>query len=112
MLVGVGHQALALSGHDVNREEVIAGQPVLAHQPALSATERQAGDTSARNRATCNSQSESLGLVIELAPGESGFGAHGAPRRVDTHAFHSAEVDYHSAVADGTSGDVVPTTTH
>ena len=44
MLVGAGGDEGAVGGDEVHREDVVAGEAVLPHQPAQAAAERQAAD--------------------------------------------------------------------
>ena len=71
-------------------DEVVAGEAVLAHQPADAAAEREAGDAGGRDEAAGRREAVRLRLVVDVGP--DGAAADGrAPRgRVDADARSSA----------------------
>ena len=85
-----GGQEAAVGGDDVGREQVVAGQAVLALQPADAAAEREPGDAGRRDRAAGRRQPERLRLAVELAPGQAGLGARDPAPGIDPHALHPA----------------------
>ena len=103
---------LPVGGDQVGRDQVVAGQAVLAHQPADAAAEREPGDAGGGDEAAGRGQAEGLGLGVELAPGEAALGPHGARLGVDPDALHRREVDHQAAVAGGVAGHVVAAAAH
>ena len=82
---------LALRGHELGADQVVGREPVLAHQPAEAAAERQAGDAGARDRAAGDREPVLAGGGVELAPGHAAARASRSPRSGSTAiAFISA----------------------
>jgi hypothetical protein len=79
---------LAIRGHDIGRQQIVAGEAVLAHEPAEAATERQARDAGVRDGAARRCQSERLRFVVEFGPGQAGLSLDAASGRSDPHALH------------------------
>ena len=67
---------LAVGGDDVDREQVVDRQPVLAAQVADAAVERQAGDARRRHDAAGHREAEQLRLAVDVAPGRAALDAH------------------------------------
>ena len=59
-------------------DEVVAGEPVLAHQPADAAAERQPGDAGPRDDAARHGEAVQVGLAVDVAQGGAALDAHGA----------------------------------
>ena len=55
-------------GDHVGADEVVAGETVLAHQPADAAAEREAGDARGRDQPAGRGQGVRLRLVVDVAP--------------------------------------------
>ena len=110
VLVLAGVDEPAVGGHEVGRDEVVAGQAVLAHQPADPAAEREPGDAGRRDEATGHRQPEGLRLVVELSPGRAALGDDALGVRVDPDALHRRQVDDDPAVGGGEPGQAVSTT--
>src|ERR671917_537479 len=66
----VGCQQATVSSHEVDREEVVQSQAMLAHEPAEAATKGEAGEARDRNIAPGGPQAEGLQVVVKLTPGE------------------------------------------
>src|ERR671933_2743540 len=66
VLVRTSRQHVALDCNQVNRQQVIAGEAVLAHEEAMAAAERQAGDASRPGYPTGGCQTKGLRLMIEV----------------------------------------------
>src|SRR4029077_8395774 len=79
---------LAPGSHDIHRDELIDREPVLAHDPADSAAERQARDARVSDDAGRNRETERLRLPVELAEQHAGLHPRRAPFRIDAHALH------------------------
>ena len=91
---------LALGGDEVDGEQLVDRQPVLALQPADAAAERQAGDAGVGDDPARRREPERLGLAVELAPEHAGLRPRRARLRIDADALHRPEVDDDAAVAD------------
>ena len=102
----------AIRGHQIDRDEVVAGEAVAAHQPAKPAAQRQARHPRARDDTTRRREAKSVGLVVEFTPENPGFGSRHAGGGIDTDALHRRKVDHQPATADGVAGDIVSTATH
>ena len=80
VLLGARRHQFAVGGDDVGRDEVVAAEPVLAHQPAEPAAQGQPGDAGGRDHPAGAGETESLGLAVVLAPGQAGLGARPCAR--------------------------------
>ena len=58
----------AVGGDHVGADQVVAGEAVLAHQPADAAAEREAADAGRRDQAAGGREPVRLGLVVDVAP--------------------------------------------
>ena len=67
-LLGVDVQPLALGGDQVDRAQVVDGQPVPAHQVAEAAAERQPADPDVADRPAGGGQPVPLGGEVQLRP--------------------------------------------
>ncbi len=109
--VGIGLLAhlgdRAVGGHQLDRHEVVGGEPVPGHQPAEPAAERQAGDPGGRDRAARDGQPVLRGRIVELAPQDAALGPHGPGVGVDLDPLHLGQVDHHRVIGDRAAGDVV-----
>jgi hypothetical protein len=79
---------LAVSGDDVDREQVVDREAMLAAQMADATVQRQARDTRGRDDAARHSQPEELRLPVAVAPEGAAFRPHGPRRRIDMDAPH------------------------
>jgi hypothetical protein len=102
-------QELAVGRDEIDREQVVDGCPVLAHQPADAAAERQAGDSGVGHDPADGRQPEELRLSVELAPQDTGLRARSPRLRVDRDALHRRKVDHQPPIADRMPGDAVTT---
>src|SRR6185437_14540911 len=101
-----GLPELPVGGDDVDRDEVVDREPVLAAEVTDSAVQRQAGDTRRRDNAAGDREAEQLGLAIEVSPGRAALHTDGLRIRLDVDAAHLREVEHDAAVVDGVAGDV------
>ena len=62
---------LPVGRHDVGADEVVAGEAVLAHQPADPAAERVAADAGRRHEPAGRRQPVGLRLVVDGGPGRA-----------------------------------------
>ena len=106
-----GHE-LAVGRDEIDREQVVDGGAVLAHQPADAPAERQAGDAGVGDDPAHGRQPEKLRLAVELAPEHAGLRPRRPRLRVDSDALHRREVDYQPPIADRVPADAVTTGTH
>ena len=102
----------AVGGDDVGADEVVAGEAVLAHQPADAAAEREAADAGRRDETARRREAVRLGLVVDVGPDRTA--ADGRPARIgiDAHAVHRREVDHDPVVAGREPGDAVAAAAH
>jgi hypothetical protein len=100
---------VAVGGDQIDGEEVIAGQPVLSHQPAEPATEGKSSDAGRGNQPPRCCQTEDAGLTVKLAPRHPSLGPDDTPCRVDENTFHGGEVDDHAAVDERSPRNIVAT---
>ena len=88
VLTGADVAELAVGGDDIGGDEVVAGQAVLARQPADAAPQGEAGDARVGVGAAGGGQAEGLGLVVEFPPLDAALGPDGAPGGVNPDALH------------------------
>ena len=69
---------LAVGGDHLGRAQVVAGQAVLAHQPADPAAQREAGDAGGRDQAPGGGEAVLLGRGVELPQVSAALGGGGA----------------------------------
>ena len=112
MLVGAGGDERAVGGDDVGREQVVAGEAVLAHQPAEAAAQRQPADAGVGDGPAGRGEAERLGLAVEFAPEQAALGVGRARSGVDADALEAAQVDHQAAVAHGVAGRAVAAAAH
>ena len=98
---------LAVGGDDVGADEVVAGEAVLAHQPADAAAEREAADAGRGDEAAGRREAVRLRLVVDVGPDRAAADVGDAGRDVDAHLAHRREVDDHAVVAGREPGDAV-----
>jgi hypothetical protein len=112
VLAVAGCEDVAARRDDIGRDQLIDGEPVLAHQPADAAAQRQTGEPGVRDDAGRYGQPERLRLAVELAEANPGLRPDRAAREVDSYPVHQREVDDHAAVADGQAGEAVSAAAH
>ena len=83
VLLGGRPDQLALRGHQLGRDQVVAGEAVLAPQPADAAAEREAGHPRLGDQAGRSREPVGLRRGVHLAPDGAALDASrgGAPRR-------------------------------
>ena len=107
-----GGQVAPVGADQVDRDQVVTGEAVLAVKPTMAAAKCQAGDAGLRHNAERHGESEGLGLAVDVADGGAAAGAHQPRRDVDAHCVHGAKVDDDAAVAHRIAGDVVAAAAH
>jgi hypothetical protein len=80
---------------------------VLAHQPANSTAEREAGDSSVGHDSAGGRQAMRLRLAVDVAPERSTLHPGPAPGGIDAHGPHRRKVDDDPVVANGGARNVV-----
>ncbi len=99
VFVGARPHELAGRGHELDGDQVVAGEPVGALEPARAAAERQPGHAGRRDPAPGRREPVCLRRRIELTPGSACAGAGRARLRVDGDLVHSPNVDDEPVVA-------------
>src|SRR5262245_55749760 len=90
-------------GHDIGRQQVVDGQPVLPADPAETATERQPGDACRGVDPNRSRKTKGLSLLVEIGQSGSRLHTHRSPFRIDTHRDHPRQVKHQTAVTYGVS---------
>ena len=101
----------ALGRDQLDRDERIDRQAVLAHQPADATAERQAGQADAAGVAEWRREPVGTRRRGVLASGQAGLGPGEAPLGVDVQALHAAQVEDDAALARAETGQAVRTAT-
>ena len=109
ILLGVGRADLTVGVHELHGTHVVDGHPVLAHQPAKPATEREAGDAGCRHDTAGRRQAISRGSPVVLVPAQPSLGPHAPSGRVDMNALHGLGVDHEATVGHSAPRHVVAT---
>ena len=99
---------LAVGGDELDPDEVVAGEAVLAHQPADAAAERETADAGGGDEPAGGGQPVGLGLVIDVPPQGPTARVCPAGLRLDPYPLHLREVDDEAAVTGREPGDAVP----
>lgn len=97
-----------VGGDQVHREQLVDGEPVLAHQPADPAAQGQPGDAGVRDDPGRDGQPERLRLAVQFAEQHPGLDPDGPGVRVHPDAPHEGEVDDGAVVAHRLAGEAVP----
>ncbi len=103
---------LPVGGDDVRADEVVAGEPVLAHQPADAAAEREAADAGRRDEPAGRGETVRLRLVVDVRPDRAAADVGDARVRVDPDVPHRREVDDEAVVGRREPGDAVRAAAH
>ena len=98
---------VAVGGDELDREQVVGGEPVLRHQPAEAAAERQAGNARRRDGAARDREAVLGRGGVELRPEHAALGRRRSLLGIDRDRLQLGEIDHHAAVGDGAPGDVV-----
>ena len=97
-----------VGGHDVDGQQLIDGQPVLAHQPSDAPAEGQSRQPGVGDDAGRNGQPEGLGLAVELAEQHPRLGPRRPGLGVDADPPHRREVDEDPVVTRRVPREAVP----
>jgi hypothetical protein len=109
MFVGGRTDDTALGGHHLGGQQVVDGEPVLAHEKADASTEREPGNAGVAHDAASGGQTVGLRLVVDVAPQRAALHQGRAADRVDPHGPHRRQVDDDAVVTYGGTGHVVTT---
>ncbi len=90
---GVGLANCSVRGDDIGRDQVVDCEPMLAHQPAQTATERETGDSGVGDCASRCRKSEHLGFAVQFAPENTAFSPYRSALRVYADALHWRHVN-------------------
>src|SRR6202043_458635 len=111
MRIGGRAHDVAVRGDDGAGHDVVAGETILAREPAHTAAQRQPADAGMRDIASRRGKAEGLRGAVQRAEYRAALDP-GAPRdRIDGNAAHRGEVDHEPAVRDSEAGDVVAAAT-
>jgi hypothetical protein len=98
---------VALGGDHLGLDEVVDGEPVLAHEPADAAAQAEAADAGVAHDAARGRQTMGLCLVVDISPEGAALDEGRALDRIDRHGAHRRQVDHDPAVAHRGAGHVV-----
>src|SRR5262249_50965266 len=111
VLVGGCAHDVAVRGDDRIGHDVVAGEAMLARQPAHAAAQCQPADAGVRDVAGRGGEAEGLRGPVQRAEHRATLHP-GAPRdRIDGDPAQPGEVDHEPAVRDSVAGDVVAAAT-
>ena len=91
--------------------EVVAGEAVLALEPAGAAAEREPGDAGARH-AAADGEAVLLGSAVDLGPRRAAADAHDPAHRVDDDLAEAADVDHEAVLDEREAGHRVAAAAH
>src|SRR5262249_55034691 len=107
MIVGADSEYLSVGRDELYRHQVVDCQTVLAHDPAETASERQAADSGGRDHATRRCEAVKLRFAIELGPRRAALSTRDARLRIGVNSPHQREIDHHALIDHGPPGDIV-----
>ena len=107
MVVGRRPHDVACRGDHIGLDEVVDGEPVLAHQPPDAAAQAEAADAGVAHDAARGCQTVCLCLVVDVAPQSPTLDEGRAVDEIDRDGAHRREVDDDPVVAHCGAGDVV-----
>ena len=103
---------VSVRGDDLERDEVVRGQPVLAAEPADPAREREPGDARLRDDAERSREAVLLRCGVELAERDAAAGSGRARGGIDLDRLQLAEIEHEPAVGERVAGDAVAASAH
>ena len=112
VLVGGRADELAVGGHDLVPERVVAGQAELPAEPADAPTERQPADAGVRHDPRRRREPVRLRGRVERPEQRPALHLRRAGARVDDDAPHPGEVDHQPAVGHRPPRRAVPAAPH
>src|SRR5215467_3875314 len=112
ILVGTGCDQAPIGGYHIHRSEVVANQPVLAHQQSVTACQCQSRDSGrAHDPAGCR-KPIGVRLVVKVPPCSASLGASCLPLGIDTHSSCGRQVDHEATIANSEARNAVATPTY
>ena len=108
VLLRRGAHDLAIRGDQLERDHVVAGQSVLAGEPAHAAAQGQPTHTRVRDVAGRGGHLVRLGRRIERTEQSTSLDPCSPVIRVDAHAAHRGQVDHQTALGNRQPDDAVP----
>src|SRR5439155_22602125 len=93
LVVSVDAPHGAVRSHDLGRDEVVDGEPVLAHEIADTATQRDATEADGAGVAEADAEAVRARGGRELDRGPAGLGPRRPRRDVDLDAPHVVQVE-------------------
>lgn len=108
VLVRTGVDRAAVRRHQLDGDEIVAGEPELPLQPARSAAECEAADAGGGGPAAGGRQIVGLAGPVEVAHRGSAADTRRTLHRVDDHGVHPAQVHDDPVVVERHAGDAVP----
>ena len=90
---------LALGGDHLGLDEVVDGEPVLAHEPAEAAAQAEAADAGVAHDAARGRQTVRLCLVVDISPQGTALHESRALDGINRDGAHRRQVDHDPAVA-------------
>ena len=112
VVVLAGGDLTAVGGDEIDRDQVVAGEPVPPLEPAGSAAQGETGDAGCGYSSPGGRQAMFLRGAVELAPRHPGPDTDLAAVGVDLDPVHRPDVDDEAAVVDRHPGDRVAPGTH
>lgn len=103
---------VAVGRDQVDREEVVDGEAVLAHEVAEPAAEGEAAEAGVADDAAGGGEAVRLGGAVELSEQHPASGRRCARLWVDSHRLHVREIDHEAPVAHGVAGDGMAAAAH
>jgi hypothetical protein len=100
VLRSIALKKTTVGGDDVQADQIVEGQAVRPYQNTKPTPESKAGDASWRSLAESGGQSEGLGLTVELAEKNAGFGSDCFLYRIDADALHQRKVNHETGFTD------------
>ncbi len=107
VVVGRRPHDVARRGDHLGLDEVVDGEPVLAHEPPDAAAQAEAADAGVAHDAARGGQTVGLCLVVDVAPQSPTLDEGRAVDEIDRDGAHRREVDDDPVVAHCGAGDVV-----
>jgi hypothetical protein len=100
-------QPLAVGRHDIDGEQLVHREAVLAHQPTDATAKGEPGDSGVTHDSADGGQTVRLRLAVDVAPKRTTLHPGPAPGGIDSHTPHRREVDDDPVVAHGGARHVV-----
>jgi len=103
---------VAIRGHELRSQEVVAGQPELAGDAPNTAPQGESRDSGVGRGADGSCEPKGERFAVELAEQSTALDARHPGDRVDLHGAYRREVDHDPAVAPGLTGLAMTAAAH